>query len=340
MEADMLVTFLLNLVGVLPLEMALTFGLALFALSWLVPRRLVSLPQIRRRRSTLLWAATAGSVLMIVVASVTSGITASTWDSSGYDGWLRRPLPLLVATLVVAIAGFALRRTPLPAPNERAIAPRRSWRAFTPQPLLWIAGIVAAVIVVVALWQISIAVSAPRSGPFFGQVPDYTSLPIYMSFNGLGYVPGAGWPNHLATLLALVVAGVVLVVSLRAEANRPLAGRSTAPSVTADRESTARLLVLILLAGLITTLGAVLMHVGTSGMSAVGLDEQWVSEDTSITKLNITGGYSAIAGRMNLTGYVVQGAGVALALRIAVDALRGARRPAPAAASETMGATR
>lgn len=336
----MLLTILLTIKSLLPLEVALTFGLALFALSWLYPRRTVSLPQTGYRRSVLLSAGTVGPLLMVAVATAVSAMTASTWDSSGFDGWWRRPLPLVVAALVVAIAGLALGRSPLPAPGGHAIAPHRSWRAFAPQPLLHVAGACCAVILILAVWQISIAVSAPPEGPFFGQVPDYTTLPVYMSFNGFGYVPGAGWPNHLATLLALVVAGAVLVVVLRAEANRPVTARSTAPNVTADRESTSRLLVLVLLAGLVTTLGAVLMHVGTSGLSTVGLDEQWVSENVSLTTLSITGGYRAIAEPLNLTGYLLQGAGVALALRMAVDTVRAARRGAAAGARKSVGAVR
>lgn len=336
----MLLTFLLTIKNLLPLEVALTFGLALFALSWSYPRRIVSLPQIGHRRSTLLWAATAGPLLVVVAATVTSALAASTWDVSGFDGWWRRPLPLLVAAVVVAVAGVTLSRAPLPTPGERVIAPLRSWSAFASQRLLSIAAVCAGVIVIVTGWQMSIAVSAPADGPFFGQVPDYTTLPIYMSFNGFGYVPGAGWPNHAATLLVLVIAGATLVAALRADANRALAARSTAPTATADRESAAQLLTLVLLSGLVATLGAVLMHVGTSGLSSVGLDEQWVSENASTTNLSITGGYRAIAQPLNLTGYLLQGAGVALALRVATDALRAGRRSASTAATETTGALR
>ncbi|ROR79994.1 hypothetical protein SAMN06295974_1888 [Plantibacter flavus] len=336
----MLLTFLLTIENLLPLEVALTFGFALFALSWLYPRRILSVPQVERRRSTLLWVGVVGPLLVVVAATVASALAASTWDWSGYDGWWRRPLPLLVAAVVVAAAGFTLGRSPQPKPTDRAVAPQRSWSAFAPQRLLVVAAACAAVIVIVAGWQVSIAVSAPADGPFFGQVPHYTTLPIYMSFNGFGYVPGAGWPNHAATFLVLGIAAAMLVVTLRADANRALPVRSAAPTATVDRKAAARLLTLILLAGLVATLGAVLMHVGTSGLSTVGLDEEWVSENVSITKLSITGGYRAIAEPLNLTGYALQGAGVALALRIAADTLRSRRRIARTAATDTAGMLR
>jgi hypothetical protein len=339
-EAAVLLTTLLTIKNALPLEVALTFGLALFALSWLLPRRIVSLPQVGYRRSALVWTGAVGPLLVVVAATVASSLAAATWDASGYDGWWRRPLPLLTAAVVVAIAGAALSRSPLPAPGGRAIAPMRSWLAFAPSRLLLGAAVCAAATLIVIGWQIAIAVSAPAEGPFFGQVPAYTTLPIYMSFNGFGYVPGAGWPNHAATVVVLGLACAVLVLALRADANRALASRSTAPSVTADREAAARLLVLVLLAGLIATLGAVLMHVGTSGLSTVGVQEQPVSDDASTTTLFVTGGYRAIAQPLNLTGYVLQGAGVALALRIAVDTLRAGRRTAAATAPESTGAVR
>ncbi|GAA4190064.1 hypothetical protein GCM10022219_06860 [Microbacterium oryzae] len=322
----MFLTFLLDVKRMLPLEVALTFGVVLFALSWLRPRRLVSLPRTEYRARVLLVVGTAGAALIVLTASLMSAAAAFTYDASGYDGWWRRPAPLAVAVLIVLGAGVALARVPLPAPGDRALVPRQRWRAFLSPALLWVTGATTVLIAVTALWHTVIAVSAPRDASFFGQVPEYTSLPIFMNFNsGLGYVAGAGWPNHLATLIALPVAFVVLFAVLRADANRPLA-RSAAGTggARADREATARILGLVLLAGLLATLGAVWMHVGAVGGSAVGLDDQWVTEDMSIPRLMIYGGYNEIARPLNLTGYVVQGAGVALALRLIVDMVRAA----------------
>ena len=322
----MLLSFVNALKEFLPLRGVMTFGPPLFVLSWIHPRQTVSLPPVGYRRTALLWAGTAGSLLVVAVATWASAHADSVLGGSGFDGWWRRPAPLVAATLVVAAAGLALRRVPLPAPGERVICPRRAWHAFASRALLWVSGITATLLAVTALWQIVIATSAPKEGPFLGTVPEYTTLPIYMSFNsGYGYVAGAGWPNHLATLMAIAIAFAVFFLVLRADVDRPLFARSSTPSVRAKRESTASLFGLILLAGLITTLGAVWMHTGFAGTSAIGLDVQWVSANHPDTLL-IRGSYSAIARPMSLTGYLLQGTGVAFALRIAVDTMRAAHR--------------
>ena len=309
----------------LPLEVAITFGLILFALSWIRPRRIIALPQAERRTAILVWAGVAGSLLVVVVATAVSAIAVSTDDVSGFDGWWRRPAPLFAATVVVAAAAVALHRVPRPAPGERMIVPRRPWNAFASRTLLWISGIAAALLALTATWQIVIARTAPADGPFFGNVPNYTDLPIYMGFNSeYGYLSGAGWPNHLATLLALALAAVVFVAVLHADANRPVFVRASVSSVRSERELTARLFTLILLGGLITTLGAVWMHTGSSGQALVGLDAPWMSGDRADSPIFVAGGYDAIARPMNLLGYALQGGGVAFLLRLAVDTARAA----------------
>ena len=320
---NFLYLFINAIQDLLPLEVAITFGLVLFALSWVRPRRIVSLPQSGHRAVSLAWAGVAGSLLVVVVATTVSAIAVSTYDASGFDGWWRRPAPLFAATLVVAAAAVALRRVPIPAPAERTIVPRRPWNAFAPRTLLWISGITATVLALTSVWQIAIATTAPVDGPFFGHVPDYTNLPIYMGFNsGYGYLSGAGWPNHLATLLVLVLAATVFFAALRRDANRPMFARATAASVRSERELTARLFTFILIGGLVTTLGAVWMHTGSAGQASVGLDERWVSETVSYPRIFMAGGYDAIARPMNLIGYALQAAGVAFLLRLSVDTVR------------------
>lgn len=315
-----------SFLSMFPWEVAILPGLVLFAASWLFPWRIVSLPSAGSRGKTLLWAGTAGSLGVATVASIMSAINLAVYEVSGFDGWWRRPAPLVAAILVLLITALVLRQEPLPVPGERAIAPRRSWHTFISPSLLWSAGITGALLTITTLWQIMIATSAPESGPFVGRIQEYTPLPIFMSFNaGNGYAPGAGWPNHLATLLTVILAGIVLFFMSRVDTNRPLSVRASAQSARADRESTARLMALILLAGLITTLGAVWMHTGLSGQTLAGYNEQWVSENVSYPTMFVSGSYSAIATEMNLTGYLLQGAGVALALRTAVDTARSYR---------------
>ncbi len=91
-----------------------------------------------------------------------------------------------------------------------------------------------------------------------------------------------------------------------------------------ERELTARLFTFILLGGLITTLGAVWMHTGSSGEALVGLEEQWVSGDQSYARIFVAGGYDAIARPMNLLGYALQASGVGSLLRVSVDTARAA----------------
>ncbi|MBF4551827.1 MULTISPECIES: hypothetical protein [unclassified Pseudoclavibacter] len=324
----------------LPLEVAITFGLVLFAVSWVRPRRIVALPDSGFRRTVLLWCGVGGCLLIVAVATLTSALATAGGgsDVSGFDGWWRRPAPLVAAIVVVAVAGLALRSVPLTAPGSRALAPRRRWNAFAPGLWLWVVRFSAVLIAVTALWQILIAVSAPPEGPFFGDVARYTTLPIYSHFNGsFGYLAGAGWPNHLATLATLLAAAGVLVWVLKADANRPEA--LPAATLKTHRDATARVLTLIVLAGLVTTLGAVWMHVGSTSTMTVGLDERWVSAEVSYPQLYIEGGFSALSYPMNVTGYLLQGVGVALALRLAVDTVRAAAaRPAAAAAGASVSA--
>jgi hypothetical protein len=145
--------------NLLPLEVAITFGMILFALSWVRPRRTVSLPRTGRRTAALAWAGVAGSLLVVVVATAVSAIAATTYDASGFDGWWRRPAPLFAATLVVAVTAVALRRIPLPAPGERSIVPRRPWHAFSSRTVLWISGITAALLALTTVFARSTAAS-------------------------------------------------------------------------------------------------------------------------------------------------------------------------------------
>ncbi|MBD8610148.1 hypothetical protein IFT77_06585 [Frigoribacterium sp. CFBP 13729] len=321
----MIISFLSDVNKVVPIEMALVVGCALFALSWVRPRRLVTDLHDGPRRRILIWVGALGSITVVAIASATSAIPVSIVGGTGFEGWWRRPAPLLAATLVLVVASIAMQRLPQPPRGEHAITPHRSWATFAPRPALGLGAAVALVIGATAGWQIAIAGPAPAEGPFFGYVPDYTPLPIYRSFNsGYGYVAGAGWPNHLATLITLAVAIAVLVLVLRHDANRAMPAQVMVPSTAPARQSTARLFTLLVVAGGITTLGALWLHVGSYGTTLVGLDERWVSAEQSFPQLTIDGEYSALARPMKMAGYVLQGAGVALALRLAVDTLRAA----------------
>jgi hypothetical protein len=91
------------------------------------------------------------------------------------------------------------------------------------------------------------------------------------------------------------VAIAVLVLVLRHDANRAMPAQVTVPSTAPARQSTARLFTLLVVAGGITTLGALWLHVGSYGTTLVGLDERWVSAEQSFPQLTIDGEYRAPA---------------------------------------------
>ncbi|QZY52686.1 hypothetical protein [Leucobacter tenebrionis] len=337
-----------------PVEMVLTLGLILFGLSWIRPRRIVSLPSSGRRVETLRWVGIAGSLAVVAVGSVTSWI-ATLDPLNNWGGWWQRPAPLAATALVILVAALLLRREPLLAPGEGAISPRRRWWAFTPRASLWILFASSSLLLVTTAWQLLIGVSAPPGANRYGIVPPETGLPVYMTMqNGMGYVWGAGWPNHLATLLVLLTAAFALVALLSTDANRPLFARSSAAEVREERASTAQIITLLALGGLLLTLGAVWAHVGFIGQIIVGVfEDNGGAPDPQ--RFVVGTGYQSIAPLMHLGGYVVQGIGAALLLRLAVDtgrAVFAGRRaaspdpdpsspaPATASASSDTGAAR
>lgn len=331
-----------------PLEVASTLGVVLFALSWIVPRRLVTLPTGQVRASALTWVGVLGALAIAAVITFASAMPfltgRSDWNAT--DGRWTRPAPLVAAGIVILVAGLLLRREAGAAPEHRAIRPQQSWRSSSPRRLLVVAGFAAAGIGLTSLWQTAIGVTAPEDATFIGNVPEHSELPVYMRFNGgFGFVAGAGWPNTLATMVVLVSTIACFVLVLRADANRPVALLESTVLVRRDRELTARLLSWILLGGLVATLGAVWMHTGSIGQGLVGFEDQRLSGDVSRPQVYLAGGYDAIARPMNLLGYALQALGFALLLRVATDTARAAlaRRRAPVPPpvdSATVGARR
>lgn len=315
-----------------PVEMALTLGAILFGLSWIRPRRIVSLPESGRRADALARIGIAGPLSVVAVASATSWL--ATLDPIGrHGGWWQRAAPLLAAAAVVVVAWLVLRREPLPAPGERTISPRRRWWAFAPRTPLWLLAGAAALLLVTVAWQMLIGVPLPDGGNRYGVGPADSGLPEFMVMqNDMGYVWGAGWPNHLATLVALLAAGAALAALLGSDANRPLVARASAPEVREERTATARILTLLALGGLLLTLGAVWAHVGFIGQIIVGVFEDNGGEPGA-QRFFVGTGYQSVAPLLHLGGYVVQGIGAALLLRLAVDTWRAAAARRPGAGS-------
>lgn len=321
-----------------PVEVALTLGVLFFGLSWIRPRPMVTLPASGRRAPVLTWIGIAGSLAILATATCTSWL-ATQHPLEGAGGWWQRPAPLLASAAVIFAATCAVSREPLPAPGERAISPRRSWWDFTPRVPLWCAISTAALLLVTSLWQTLIGVTLPEDANRYGIGPENSGLPEFMPMQGeMGYVWGAGWPNHLATLLTLAIAMTTLVWCLRRDANRPLFARSSAAQVREERVASARLLVLIALGGVLLTLGAVWAHTGFIGTIIVSVFEDTGGQRPP-ERFIVGTGYREFASQMHLGGYVVQGVGAALLLRLAVDSLRARRalsrvrrldRPSPA----------
>ncbi|QIM18893.1 hypothetical protein G7066_10380 [Leucobacter coleopterorum] len=315
-----------------PMEVALTLGVIFFVISWVYPRSLVALPGgehvDRRRLGTLVWAGIAGPLFVVAVATVTTTIAYSYGfpDPSGFAGWWRRPAPLLAAALVVAVAAVALRGEVLPTPTERAISPRRRWWSFTSPPLLWGTASIAALLALTTTWQIAIGRSAPPGANQFGMAPVESDLPVFMALYGdYGFIPGAGWPNHLPTLIVLLLTAAVFSFTLGADANRAIFARSTAVEVRREREATARLLTLITLGGLAATLGAVWSFTGFIGEIIIMMESHDGSNNYlggDVAQAVVGTSYQGIAPFMHKGGYLVQGLGVALLLRVTVDTMR------------------
>ena len=305
-----------------PVEIAITLGVVFFGLSWIRPGRIVSLPSSGRRSRELAGIGIGGSLTVLVVATATSWVATLDPTQQVWRGWWLRPLPLLAAAGVIAVSWFVLRREPLPAPGERAISPRRRWWAFAPRTPLWLTAATAALLFLTAAWHSLIGVSLPDTGNHYGLGPEPTWWPAYMrAYDGVGYIWGAGWPNHLATLLAVLLAAATLAIALGGDANRPLPARSTAAGVHEERTATARVLVLISLGGVLVALGAVWAHVGFVGEGVVGISQQ-IEGQRYTEPVYVGTGYGDFATFMHLGGYLVQGIGAALLLRLAVDTWR------------------
>ncbi|WP_449280450.1 hypothetical protein [Leucobacter sp.] len=312
-------------------EIPLTLGAVFFALSWIRPRIIAPLPPSGRRARPLTWLGIAGALAVLAVGTATGWLatrdpiaaSGDAWTRAG--GWWQRPAPLIAVALVAIFALIALRREPLPAPGERTIAPRRRWWAFAPRTPLWIAVIVGALLLLTTAWQTLIGVSLPEGANRYGIGPENSGLPEFMPMQeGMGYVWGAGWPNHLPTLIALALAAAALLLALGSDANRPVFARASASQVREERTATARTIVLIALGGALLTLGAVWAHTGFIGTIIVGVYED-DGQQGEAARFIVGTGYRDIAGIMHLGGYVVQGLGAALLLRLAVDTWRARR---------------
>lgn len=322
-----------------PLEVALTLGTAFFALSWIRPRSTVRLPSRKQAALPLFLWGIISALLVLGIGTATSWIAASDPMHVDWDAWRQRPLPLFVTAALLLTVVLPLRLAGTPAPGLRAITPRRSWWEFAPKPLLRITAITVMLGLLTAGWQILIGVSVPSDGNRYGIGSIPTDLPAFGRFqDGLGYYWGAGWPNHLLTLIAFLLCALALPLALGAGANRPAPVEALAADVRESREAAARTMTLVALGGVLVTLGAVWAFVGFVGEIIVGVDGLAASPGELVT---VGTGYRDLARPLHWAGYIVQGIGAALLMRLVVDLLRsfvsGRRTEARAASDSALG---
>lgn len=270
-----------TITSIFPIEVALTLGVLFFALSWIRPRSIVSLPAAGPRRTHLATLGLWGSVAIFVVATVTSWLPTLNPDMNA-GGWWQRALPLAATAIVVAIAALVFRREPRPAPGNRAIAPRRSFWAFTPATARWLLAGSGLLLLLTTAWQIAVGERLPEGADRYGIGPEgQEDLPVFTQLqHGMGYFWGTGWPNHLAALCALLLAAVVIFIALGADANRPVSVTRASAEVREERLASARLLTYVSLGGMLLTLGAVWAFVGYVGQAQTGLEATDAGDET------------------------------------------------------------
>ncbi|MBP1325606.1 hypothetical protein JOF28_000838 [Leucobacter exalbidus] len=302
-----------------------------FLLSWVYPRRLLTIPGRNPRTTTLTALGIIGAGFVVAVASYTSwqSYLYAFPDPSGFGGWWRRAAPLAAVAVVLLLALLLLRREPRSRTGGHAIAPHHRWDAFARPAQLWTAVALAVLLLGTNIWQSLLGVSAPEGANFYGNTTAHpTQLPIYLPFQGgTGYLAGVGWPNHLGSILALVITTLLLIVALNDSANRPLPVQLPAAEARAQRTATSAMLLWITLGGLLLTLGAVWAHAGFIG-EFTGVVTQYDPEQVapgSQQPFTAGTGYHDIAFIMHKGGYVIQGLGAALLLRVMTDTLRARR---------------
>ncbi len=324
------------------IEAPILVGLALFALTWLSRGPWVTLPGDTHRRLLLTRIGIWGSLSIVAVATTVGLVAAfAGYDPTGVAGWWRRPAPVIAAALVIGVAALLLAREPLPAPGERAIMPRRHWWSFAPKGQLWLAIGSAVLLALTSVWQGFTTTLLPTGAQMIAHptsdggrmiIPVAPSERILPDGPFVDNPSGGGWLNNGVTLAVLAILFAILITALAQDANRPIPARSSAPSIRESREATAKILVALALGGTIITLGMLWMFVGYLGGWQVTVE---ASNDAApglpqdeLGLISLTPDFAGFAGIFRFGGWFLQGVGVALLLRLAVDIWRTNRRRA------------
>ena len=297
-----------------PFVRTLLLTLGLFAATWFWRRNWFR-HGVSRDTGTGLWRlGAAGAVLLCIVQGA-----LGFWNALGFDlfgayhdphvmGW-HRSATLIVTALVVASLAMTLHRSRrvTTQPPFTMVVPRRSWYHEISAWWLGVLSALTALIACIAVWQ------ARTSG-------EVTELPIFgtdetqPTYGSLGAPPAAfGWISNILVLLALgaLVAGVIW--ALHANSRIRTLGRTV-------RQAQALLVVLVTCSGLLFGVSAVFLH--------AWVPAEWIIniEPTPRTRHQFMGShYDGLIDVLHQVSWYVQAVGIALLLRVAVDASRTAR---------------
>ena len=292
-------------------------GIVFFAFTFVRSRSWVTLPAAGSRTRLLTRMGVAGPIALLAVASVCSTIVALfpwlTTVNYFSGAWLRAAVPFtLVAVLGITL--LLLSREPKPPVGERAILPRRQWNVFAPPMTFTVVCVIAALYFCSELWQ-ALAGSEPRE--------------LHSVFGGervLKNVGGAppsamGWENHGASLIGLFLVLVLLVWILAADARRTVSSMRPFAEVKAERAATAQLVTRITLGGVLLALGAVWLNTWAPTTGYVPVEGGLTGENGDML-ISHFHGLVAILRRL---GWVAQGLGAAILLRLCFDTLRASK---------------
>lgn len=305
-----------------PAAGSLLFALLCFMLTWLVPR-----PWFKQSgtRFQVHFTRTVGfmGALLIATTVLVTGVSQIVWPLYMLEedfGWLYRSGPLLATALAVLLAALLLRRSSRNEMASRNVSPYYSWHSFVPRSILWLSAALVVVIAAIAIWQGSIP-GNPR------ELPVLTSLdPDEMRYIGGGAIApesAFSWATNAPVLVTLTVLVVVCVWAFNMNASR------TAVSWR-ERNVTARLLSLITFCGLLLGLGMVLVN--------VWVPAEWTAQ---VEESDGLGGWYLGSHKTGLKifahqlGWSIQGIGLALLARIALEAARATKKVRQASVEES-----
>lgn len=307
-----------------PIEVATTIGVALFALSWFWRGSLVPAADAAPRRRLVAWLGLGGAAA-VFAAGLTMSILA--WRDPFFrwsEGWWRAA-PVIVAALALAALWIAIAksRDNNAQQGEWAPQPRRSWRAYLSAAPLSLVTSTATLIIATTGWLMLAGKTPPADADLYGFTAPDSALPLYMELSqGYGYIGGAGWPHHLALFVATIVALLVWVGALRADANHRNIADTTALGGRNTRVVVARIATVMLIGALAMSLGALWARIGFIGEFSLTTDTVENADGTFMVTGQISTSYASFAGAMHYFGFLLQGAGAALLMRLFVDSLR------------------